>query len=169
MTDLKYPRLSVNVAYDAMAVFQTLCRRYAVSATEGVRRMIAIWQFITNELDAGHQLAGIKIEDGKVTHFREIVMLDPPDDGADGTSHVDRLPAWVRRSSLVLWFLGSVGFVLMTAVLLLDHGFWQGLVLTALILTTLLFAFVGTTSLFLNARSGGIVAVLDPDGDQEKA
>lgn len=75
MATTPFTRLHVNLAHDTMDVLKGLCARHGLSLTEGVRRMVAIWQFITTEMDAGNKLAVVKMVDGEIVEAREVVML----------------------------------------------------------------------------------------------
>lgn len=49
----RYVRLTVNLALDVADAFKTLTRRRGITATEGVRRAIAMWKLIEDESAAG--------------------------------------------------------------------------------------------------------------------
>lgn len=67
-------RLSVNLAPDVAATFRDLCHAKRISITEGVRRAIAIWRFVEDEVDAGRRLAVIEEVDGK-ERVRELLLV----------------------------------------------------------------------------------------------
>jgi len=61
----KAVRLSVNISAGTAATFRSLIAAKGVTATEGVRRAIAVWAFCEEETAAGNRLAVIE-HDGTV-------------------------------------------------------------------------------------------------------
>lgn len=53
-------RLSVNLAPDVAAVLTEWADRKQISATEAVRRAIAVWHFVETEIAAGNRLAVVE-------------------------------------------------------------------------------------------------------------
>lgn len=68
----KYTRLSVNIALDVADMIRTLTRRKGITATEGVRRAIALWKLVEDETAAGGTVQVVNSKTGKV---RELVLL----------------------------------------------------------------------------------------------
>ena len=62
-------RLGVNLHESVAVVLRYWCSHHGISITEGVRRAIAVWNFIESERAAGRKLAVI---DGD--HIREIEL-----------------------------------------------------------------------------------------------
>ncbi len=65
VTRPKAVRLSVNISTGTAATFRSLIAAKGVTATEGVRRAIAVWAFFEAEIAAGNRLAVIE-RDGTV-------------------------------------------------------------------------------------------------------
>ncbi len=68
----RFTRLSVNIALDVADAIRTLTRRRGITATEGVRRAIAIWKLVEDETQAGNS---VQIVDAKTGKARELVLL----------------------------------------------------------------------------------------------
>ncbi len=68
----RFVRLSVNVALDVADALKTLTRRRGITATEGVRRAIAVWKLVEDEKDAGNR---VQIVDPKTGDARQLVLL----------------------------------------------------------------------------------------------
>lgn len=67
-------RLSVNLAPDVADALKNLSK--GMSITEGVRRAIAIWNFLESERAKGHTLAAIEPSvNGAPERIREIVLI----------------------------------------------------------------------------------------------
>jgi len=66
-----FVRLSLNVSTQTAAVIRDIAGRKGLSATESIRRAIAIWQFIETETSAGNRIAVIE-RDGSI---RTVVVL----------------------------------------------------------------------------------------------
>jgi hypothetical protein len=64
-------RLSVNLSPGTAAILRTVLNRKGLSITEGIRRAIAVWKFVEDEVERGNQLAVIE-KDGEV---RKVVLL----------------------------------------------------------------------------------------------
>lgn len=64
-------RLSVNVSGESASAFRALIRRKGLSITEGVRRAIAVWRFVEEEIGKGNEIAVIE-HDGSV---RKVTLL----------------------------------------------------------------------------------------------
>lgn len=69
-------RLSVNLAPDVAAALRKWADRKHISATEAVRRAIAIWNFVENELANGNTLAVVEHRPDGEHHLREVVLID---------------------------------------------------------------------------------------------
>jgi hypothetical protein len=67
----KYTRLSVNLSPDTAAALRELADRRKISITDAVRRAIAVWKFMEDEIAAGNRVV-VTEPDGKK---REIVLL----------------------------------------------------------------------------------------------
>ncbi len=70
--EVKFTRLSVNIALDVADMIRTLTRRKGITATEGVRRAIAIWKLVEDETAAGNSVQVVNPKTGKT---RELVLL----------------------------------------------------------------------------------------------
>ncbi len=68
----RYTRLSVNIALDVAEAIRSLTRRKGITATEGVRRAIAIWKLVEDESQAGNR---VQIVNPKTGETRELVLL----------------------------------------------------------------------------------------------
>ena len=68
-------RLSINLAPDVAAILREWASKKAISATESVRRAIAVWNFVESEKAKGNRLAVIE-GSGKNERIREVVLLD---------------------------------------------------------------------------------------------
>ncbi len=68
----RFTRLSVNVTLDVADAIRTLTRRKGITATEGVRRAIAIWKLVEDELQAGNR---VQLVDPKTGAARELVLV----------------------------------------------------------------------------------------------
>jgi hypothetical protein len=64
-------RLSVNISPATAEAFRALMARRELTATEGVRRAIAVWKFIEDEVAAGNEVAVIEA-DGSL---RKVTLL----------------------------------------------------------------------------------------------
>lgn len=64
-------RLSVNLSPGTAALLRAVLDRKGLSITEGIRRAIAVWKFVEDEVERGNQLAVIE-KDGEV---RRVVLL----------------------------------------------------------------------------------------------
>ncbi|MFE3447072.1 hypothetical protein ACFXNW_28905 [Nocardia sp. NPDC059180] len=69
-------RLSINLAPDVAAVLRGWAERKRISATEAVRRAIAVWNFIETEKDKGNSLAVVENLPGGKQRIREVVLID---------------------------------------------------------------------------------------------
>lgn len=56
MTGNDWVRLSVNLALDVANVLRQMAREKRISATEAMRRAIAVWNFIETEREKGNQI-----------------------------------------------------------------------------------------------------------------
>ncbi len=68
----RFTRLSVNVTLDVADAIRTLTRRKGITATEGVRRAIAIWKLVEDELQAGNR---VQFVDPRTGAARELVLM----------------------------------------------------------------------------------------------
>lgn len=68
-------RLSINLAPDVADVLKKRAARKGLSITEGIRRAIAVWNFLETERDKGNRLAVIESTD-EGDKIREIVLVD---------------------------------------------------------------------------------------------
>ena len=68
----RYTRLSVNIALDVAEALRTLTRRRGITATDGVRRAIAVWKLVEDATAQGQQ---IQIVDPATGNVRELVMI----------------------------------------------------------------------------------------------
>lgn len=68
-------RLSVNLAPDVARVLKELVDRKAINITEGIRRAIAVWNFVETERARGNRLAVIETH-GDRERVREFVLVD---------------------------------------------------------------------------------------------
>ena len=68
----RFTRLSVNVALDIAEALRSLTRRKGITATEGVRRAIAVWKLVEDASAAGQQL---QLVDRKTGAVRELMLL----------------------------------------------------------------------------------------------
>ena len=68
-------RLSVNLAPDVADVLKGWCARKGLSVTEGIRRAIAVWNFVETARSEGSRLALIEKVNGE-ERVREVMLLD---------------------------------------------------------------------------------------------
>lgn len=68
----RFVRLTVNVALDVADAFKALTRRRGITATEGVRRAIALWKLVEDETTAGNHVQIVNAKTGKA---RELVLI----------------------------------------------------------------------------------------------
>jgi len=68
----RYTRLSVNVAFDVAEAVRALCKRRGITATEGVRRAIALWKIAEDATAKGQQ---VQIVDPVTGSVRELVLV----------------------------------------------------------------------------------------------
>lgn len=68
-------RLSVNLSPDVGKLLKDLVKRKRISLTEGVRRAIAVWNFLELERDKGNRIAIIENDGGK-DRVREVLLVD---------------------------------------------------------------------------------------------
>jgi hypothetical protein len=68
-------RLSINLAPDVAAILRKWSSEKRISATEAVRRAIAVWNFVESEKSKGNRLAVIE-GNGKNERIREVVLID---------------------------------------------------------------------------------------------
>lgn len=64
-------RLSVNLSVESAETFKALIKRKGLTITEGIRRAIAVWKFVEDEIHNGNQMAVIE-RDGSI---RKVVLL----------------------------------------------------------------------------------------------
>lgn len=67
----RFTRLSVNVTLDVADAIRSITRRKGISATEGVRRAIAIWKLVEDAVEDGGTVQVVS-STGKA---RELVLL----------------------------------------------------------------------------------------------
>jgi hypothetical protein len=65
-----YTRLTINVHPDTLAAIKTIAKRRGISYTELIRRAVAVYKLIEDELAQGRT---IQIKDGK--NVREVVLV----------------------------------------------------------------------------------------------
>jgi hypothetical protein len=64
-------RLSVNLSAESAETFRTLIKRKGLTITEGIRRAIAVWKFVEDEMQRGNQIAVIERDDS----VRKVILL----------------------------------------------------------------------------------------------
>ncbi|MFJ2834622.1 hypothetical protein ACIO52_04600 [Nocardia sp. NPDC087230] len=69
-------RLSINLAPDVADVLRKWAGKKRISATEAVRRAIAVWNFIETEKANGNRLAIVESLPGGEERIREVVLID---------------------------------------------------------------------------------------------
>ncbi|KZM68520.1 CopG family transcriptional regulator [Nocardia terpenica] len=69
-------RLSINLASDVAAVLRKWADIKHISATEAVRRAIAVWNFIETEKANGNSFAVVENLPGGKQRMREVVLID---------------------------------------------------------------------------------------------
>ena len=74
VSDRDVVRLSVNLASDVAAALKTLSTNQGVSVTEGVRRAIALWKLVSDEVSKGNKVMVVEGE-GESAKYREIILL----------------------------------------------------------------------------------------------
>jgi hypothetical protein len=72
--DQKLTRLSVNLNAETSAALRSYADQRGLSFTESIRRMIAITNWIQDEMDAGRTVCSVEVEQGE-TRMRELVLL----------------------------------------------------------------------------------------------
>jgi hypothetical protein len=70
----KYTRLSVNLSLDTAAVLKQLATRKGITITDAIRRAIAVWSFVEDELDKGNRIAVVERVNGN-ERVREVVFV----------------------------------------------------------------------------------------------
>jgi hypothetical protein len=65
-----HTRLSININQESAAALKEITERRGISYTEAIRRAIAIYKLIEDEVASGNK---IQIKEGKVV--REVVMI----------------------------------------------------------------------------------------------
>lgn len=68
-------KLAVNISDETARTFRRLIAAKSISITEGVRRAIAVWAFVEDEIKAGNKIAVVE-SDGTV---RNVALLDQGD------------------------------------------------------------------------------------------
>lgn len=68
-------RLSVNLAPDVADVLKKWSKSKGLSITEGVRRAIAVWNFLETARQEGHRFALIE-RTGDGERIREVMLID---------------------------------------------------------------------------------------------
>lgn len=66
-------KLSVSLSAESARNFRAVIKRKGLTITEGIRRAVAVWKFIEDEVQAGNRVTVIE-RDGSL---REIVLLEP--------------------------------------------------------------------------------------------
>lgn len=74
INDRQVVRLSINLAPDVAAALKKWAGAKGLSITEGVRRAIAVWDFVESERQAGNRLAVIE-NDGSGDRIREVILV----------------------------------------------------------------------------------------------
>jgi hypothetical protein len=67
-------RLSINLASDVAGALKALSTAQGVSVTEGVRRAIALWKLVSDEVAKGNKVMVVEGE-GDSAKFRELILL----------------------------------------------------------------------------------------------
>jgi hypothetical protein len=67
-----YTRLGVNIALDVADALKGSCRRKGISVTEGVRRAIALWKLVEDEMASGKR---VQIYDPETNATRDLLFL----------------------------------------------------------------------------------------------
>jgi hypothetical protein len=70
----RYTRLSVNLSLDTAEVLKGLARRKGITITDAIRRAIAVWSFVEDELDKGNRIAVVERVNGS-ERVREVVFV----------------------------------------------------------------------------------------------
>lgn len=68
----KVVRLSVNLAPEVADVLTGWAAKKGISATEAVRRAIAVWNFVETEIANGSKVAVVEANG----HIREVVVVE---------------------------------------------------------------------------------------------
>jgi hypothetical protein len=73
-------RLSINLASDVAGALKALSTAQGVSVTEGVRRAIALWKLVSDEVSKGNKIMVVEGEgegegEGDGAKFRELILL----------------------------------------------------------------------------------------------
>jgi hypothetical protein len=64
-------RLSINLSFETSEILKALADRKGITITEGIRRAIAIWEFVEGEIARGNQMAVIE----KDETVRKVLIL----------------------------------------------------------------------------------------------
>jgi hypothetical protein len=72
--ETKYTRLSVNLSLDTAQVLKNLAKRDSITITDAIRRAIACWSFIEDELAKGNRIAVIEQTDAG-ERVREVIFV----------------------------------------------------------------------------------------------
>jgi hypothetical protein len=70
MTDNDLTRLSINLNAETADALRKIAARRGISYTEAVRRAIAVYTFIDDEVQGGAKIATVRGDD-----YRELVLL----------------------------------------------------------------------------------------------
>lgn len=71
----KIVRLSINLSSDTAAALRELAEHKGTSVTEAVRRAIAVWKFVEDEVAQGHRIAVIDKDGDGHDRIREVVLV----------------------------------------------------------------------------------------------
>jgi hypothetical protein len=72
--ETRYTRLSVNLSLDTANVLKALAKRKGITITDAIRRAIAVWSFVEDELDKGNRIAVVERVNG-TERVREVVFV----------------------------------------------------------------------------------------------
>ncbi len=67
-------RLSVNLASDVAAALKDLSSNQGMTITQGVRKAIALWKLVEDELAKGNKIMVVQGE-GENAKYREIILI----------------------------------------------------------------------------------------------
>jgi Ribbon-helix-helix protein, copG family len=67
----RFVRLSVNLSFETAEIFRKLIERKGLSISEGIRRAIAVWNFLEDEKSRGNEIAVVEPDET----VRKVVLL----------------------------------------------------------------------------------------------
>jgi hypothetical protein len=71
----KIVRLSINLSVDVATALKDLAAEKSITITEGIRRAIAVWKFVEDEVARGNRLAVIERDKSGQERVREVILL----------------------------------------------------------------------------------------------